>query len=484
MDGWEEGRRNRNIGGARIFAGVKRTGCEERDPVDVKEILAKIERGEEGWQFGEPVSARDLLDKIKRDKDVKLKYKIIKGDLDLTQLDPSSDADNKLIVTSSIDIRDCYVMGYVNFDRVEFKNSVRFFRTVFGKKVNFCHAHFFGISDFMGSCFGGENPVEPWDQCSADFSHVQFDEHAEFDQAQFDRTACFKDAQFKVANFRCAYFRKNADFRRANFSKDVNFNYVQFVGDANFEEAKFTGDSRFYDAHFDKNLILTRTTIDKMALNNSQFKKESEILLKHAILNKLYIRWDEINPHLKYRYDDEYDWATYSALVKNFRDLVRYDDADDCYYEFRKKHQDAKSWLRENRRGISRFNWSKLYDHIAWRSCGYGVRPGFTLAWIIGTILGFASLHRILEGIASSVPTEISIELFNNSTSLFILEPVDANGPTLWECIYFSAMSLTGNTPEGLHPIGAWKYAVMIESVLGYLFLALFIVVLARKFIR
>ncbi|MFZ7131304.1 MAG: hypothetical protein ACOWWR_02995 [Eubacteriales bacterium] len=32
--------------------------------------------------------------------------------------------------------------------------------------------------------------------------------------------------------------------------------------------------------------------------------------------------------------------------------------------------------------------------------------------------------------------------------------------------------------------VGAWKYAVMFESVLGYLLLALFIVILARKLIR
>jgi len=36
----------------------------------------------------------------------------------------------------------------------------------------------------------------------------------------------------------------------------------------------------------------------------------------------------------------------------------------------------------------------------------------------------------------------------------------------------------------GLLPVGSWKYAVMFESVLGYLLLALFIVVLARKLIR
>jgi len=56
--------------------------------------------------------------------------------------------------------------------------------------------------------------------------------------------------------------------------------------------------------------------------------------------------------------------------------------------------------------------------------------------------------------------------------------------PSWGECLYFSFTALTGGTPDGLHPVGLCNYAVMIEGVLGYLFLALFVVVLARKIIR
>jgi hypothetical protein len=162
---------------------------------------------------------------------------------------------------------------------------------------------------------------------------------------------------------------------------------------------------------------------------------------------------------------------------------IRYNDADNCYYDFRKKHQDAKSWFRENRSRLSRFDWSKLYDHIAWRSCGYGVRPSFTIACIFGSILGFASLYRIFDGITKSSPPEITMNALNNSTLLFAYAPSGAS-PSSLECLYFSTVSFAGGTPVGLSPVGDWKYAVMFESVLGYLFLALFIVVLARKLIR
>jgi len=71
----------------------------------------------------------------------------------------------------------------------------------------------------------------------------------------------------------------------------------------------------------------------------------------------------------------------------------------------------------------------------------------------------------------------------NNSTLLFTFISSEIS-PSFWECLYFSALSFVGGTPLGLAPIGGWKYAVMAESVLGYLLLAPFIVVLARKLIR
>ncbi|MGB3944714.1 MAG: hypothetical protein WBK88_07980, partial [Methanothrix sp.] len=116
-------------------------------------------------------------------------------------------------------------------------------------------------------------------------------------------------------------------------------------------------------------------------------------------------------------------------------------------------------------------------------SCGYGVRPSFTLAWIFGSILGFAALYRIFDGISKSSPAEITMTALNNSTLLFT-SAIAETSPSFWECLYFSAHSFAGGTPVDLSPVGAWKYAAMFETVLGYLFLALFIVVLARKLIR
>ncbi|UEC43206.1 MAG: hypothetical protein METHAR1v1_1210004 [Methanothrix sp.] len=56
--------------------------------------------------------------------------------------------------------------------------------------------------------------------------------------------------------------------------------------------------------------------------------------------------------------------------------------------------------------------------------------------------------------------------------------------PSFWECLYFSAVSFLGGTPAGLYAVGNWNLLAIFENLLGYLLLALFIVVLARKLIR
>ena len=104
------------------------------------------------------------------------------------------------------------------------------------------------------------------------------------------------------------------------------------------------------------------------------------------------------------------------------------------------------------------------------------------------SVLSFTLLYKLLPqsfgGIAESGPSAVTMEAVNNSILLFTFGAGDgAVSPSWGECLYFSFTALTGGTPDGLHPVGLAKYAVMLEGVLGYLFLALFVVVLARKII-
>jgi len=308
----------------------------------------------------------------------------------------------------------------------------------------------------------------------ANFTNVQFtgSAHAWFCETKFKGDAFFwsKDDGKTIfsgeACFRFAKFCNHITFFRAVFWEKADFYVTRFNGEyAIFIGSNFKGESDFRGARFK----------EEADFRGAQFTKN--LNLARAKFTNFEVEWDAIKGRL------DCDGTVYLALVKSFKKLERFDDADNCYYQYRKISQNKKSWFSKNKCWLNRFSCSKLYDHFSWLSCGYGLRPSFTFAWIFGLIFGFSLLYDFLGGITKSSSPEITMNVLNNSTLLFTFAP-SGTSPSFWECLYFSALSFAGGTPAGLSPVGGWKYAVMFESVLGYLFLALFIVVLARKLIR
>ena len=367
--------------------------------------------------------------------------------------------------------------GHTYFDSVEFSGKeTNFLRVKFDDNANFEGAKFAsGNANFEGAEFAGGNAnfVEAkFTGGDADFEGAEFTGgNADFWKAEFSGHVNFRGAKFTGggADFGGAEFTGgDADFWKAEFGGyavfvgakftggDADFSGAKFVGHVGFEGAKFTsGDAYFIDATFDKGLCLD--------------------FLKY---DTLYITWDSIKDKLNY------SGHVYLALIKNFKVIGRFSDADDCYYAYRKASQNEKIWYSQKR-----FNFSKLLDWIGLVSCGYVVRLGTIFLWVLGSVLGFTLLYNLVPesrgGIAESGLSTVTMEAVNKSTLLFTFSSDDgAVSPSFWECLYFSFTALTGGTPDGLHPVGLCKYAVMIEGVLGYLFLALFVVVLARKIIR
>jgi len=198
------------------------------------------------------------------------------------------------------------------------------------------------------------------------------------------------------------------------------------------------------------------------------------------------------------------DPAIYLLLINNFKNLGSFKDADNCYYKYRNLEQKDKKWYSSSNKYIDslvkikeelvsyprllyadlhwlfsaylswiyRFNWSKLYDLISEISCGYGVRVLPILLWMIGLSLIFAFGYHIFDGIAPTVISETTTKAAN---------PADVS---IFDSLYFSITALIGKPTTSFNPIGRWKYIVMIESILGYLLLALFVVVIIRKIIR
>lgn len=409
------------------------------------------------------ITASKILAKIERGQPVEYEGVIVEGDLDLSELDlptehverTASDiklglAEEAKQVMSPINITNSKIQGTVNLGNAIFQESVIFKDTNFSGYTNYKGAQFsddanFGKAEFSGDAdFGGAKFSDGANFGGAKFSgyayfeSAQFSGGADFVGAQFGRVAYFRDVSFSgYAYFTRAQFGCVANFREAKFSGDANFWVAKFSGDANFGKAEFSGDADFGRAEFGGDADFLRAQCSK------------KLILNGLKFDRLYITWNSIRDNLAY------DGPAYLALIRNFKIIEQFSDADDCYYQYRKESQARKKWYSEENRlieylvrcydwtsanikriseylswlnayppltWIHRFNWSKLLDCIGSVSCGYGVRIGPIILWAFGSVLGFTFLYKLLPksygGIIESGPSTVTMGALNNSTLL------------------------------------------------------------------
>ena len=109
-------------------------------------------------------------------------------------------------------------------------DSKGFDGVTFGGDADFCEAKFSGDADFCGAEFGGD---------------------ADFSCANFGGDVTFLDSKFGGnADFSLANFGGDANFLDSKFGGDAGFSFANFGGDAGFEDAKFSGDANFGGARF------------------------------------------------------------------------------------------------------------------------------------------------------------------------------------------------------------------------------------------
>jgi len=159
-------------------------------------------------------------------------------------------------------------------------------------------------------------------------------------------------------------------FSLSQFKAKTIFSSAHFLEDGLFLGTEFTDASDFTGATFQKDFLLDAAKIHSMLLSDATFI--GQISLHNADFMRLEVRWLRLCDHLAY------DGAAYLSLAKNFRNLEWFEDADDCYYDYRRLSQSNKS-LFVPAGSETKINWSKLLDNLAWISCGYGVRPRYTV---------------------------------------------------------------------------------------------------------
>jgi uncharacterized protein YjbI with pentapeptide repeats len=273
------------------------------------------------------------------------------------------------------------------------------------------------------------------------FDHASFSGLVDFDGTSFTQAAIFSGS----------HFHEDAGFSDAQFQREANFTRSHFAVDANFSRAKFN-DADFGRAKFDKFFYLTNAKVYTLNLSDAVFSEGSSIHLKDFNFSRIVIRWNIIKEHIPF------NGSVYLTLTRNFRNLEQFEDQDNCYYQYRKKKQ-----------ALSHKFFPKLFDYLAWVSCGYGVRPSHTILLSLAIILLFAGIFWTGGALQPDSANVHSLTKASVSQS---------------DAFYFSSMEFLGKTPQNFSIIEGYEALTVIETLLGWLLMALFLVTLSRVMLR
>ena len=268
------------------------------------------------------VKASKICDLIKNGLPVRYDKCIIKGDLDIRNLDLPMQ--NRLrIVVSRISITNCQIEGIIyfndaifkddhnrdlNFSRCQFCSPAYFSRSIFCQGVNFKSSQFDDKAEFRDAKF-----------CSAVFTQAKFSKYANFRKVRF----CNEDNN--VVYFGGANFMDYANFKDARFYGNSEFNWVQFHDYANFNDAKFKGIAEFNNVTFKNGLF-----------ENTRFGGKEKLSMSKTSYEKLFMEWKNLyKPKYVLKFGNNgfldigkgdnqlsYSNLVYTQLIENFKKTI------------------------------------------------------------------------------------------------------------------------------------------------------------------
>jgi hypothetical protein len=454
------------------------------------------------------IAAQSIISEIRSGQPVSYDNITVNGQLDLSGFDgPISQA---LVITNSrfqgpvliegvtlaqgLDLRGSSFQNNVSFARSRFLGDTKFSGAHFMGQADFSDADFGALSSFIATRFSGDCSFSSANfRGDAAFLGASFASDVDYDDASFIRSGSFRSVRFEdvrffetefsgQVTFLSALFSGNATFAATRFQSDVVFRQARFLmgstfglssfagladfGAVQFHQTAFFGGVKFSDlayfagAGFGGDLILEEARLYSMQLDDVVFAEKSRVNLNSTDFTKFVVRWSAISSRMIY------NGAAYLALVKNYKSLEWFDDADNCYYQYRRIGQILTPW-----------GWSKLSDIISWLSCGYGVRVSYTVFWCLFTILFFGVVFWAGKGMSKF---EIEGMELPGEHRLFPSKRV-----SFTDALYFSiAMFTTSQAPVNTYPVGFYRHLAMAEGILGWFFLGLFVVVLSAVLIR
>lgn len=194
-------------------------------------------------------------------------------------------------------------------------------------------------------------------------------------------------------------------------------------------------------------------------------EKEEEKIEKEARIEE---KWKKL------RVENFVLWQeVYLRLIKNFENIGDTKSADDAYFYYRKwkpKFKIVENEIVYHGWGKKTLEWAE-YIFVG-LTFGYGVRPWYSLLPVGLLIVFFTFLYFNLRG---------SLE-FKGAERDFLAEP--RHSLSFFDCLSFSIMTFAKVGYEDFRPKGAFKVLAIVEGVLGWIIMALFVVSMAKVWLR
>ena len=324
-----------------------------------------------------------------------------------------------------------------------FDDSVFFSCCTFQSEIEFIFSIFRNVTVFTGVTF----------KESSTFGGCVFDDYFSFFVCWFNKFTSVEASSFnKIALFIADTLQANSNFSQCTFRDNANFLSLYYGGNVTFSESAFEEDVSFANTKFNGNINLTSVKF-----------------------NKITILWKQIKDHLIC------DNLTCSKLMKHFDEQRMLDAVDGAYFFLKDQERMEKPWY---------FRYPEFW--FIQLTCGYGVKPGYTLLWSLGIIILFAFFYTLRFNSIKEIEKELR---YPKRPKV----PREVRGrfrKRLYDAFYFSVHTFIIGVVSDWHPtdefliktkrVRLFKFRTlsMIEGVLGWVLLVLFVVTLTRKFIR
>lgn len=331
--------------------------------------------------------------------------------------------------------------GFATLGLINFGNYTNFIGTKFSDHAIFCFSSFGNNTNFYTTDFGDSaNFVNTTFDYYTVFSETTFGDNSSFENAKFGDYAIFAFANFgNSTDFMWTSFRDHTIFEEASFGKDSNFGLAKFGGSVNFDGVNFGNSANFLTANFNDTAEFV-----------GPYTPENVIV----------------------------DGEAYEVFRKGYENQARYDDADIIYYNYRKMHQESKSLI----------SLSKWIDILSWITCGYGMKPSYSLYFGGFIVFLFSIIYQKGPTISLEKPSNkimpFKLNFQNGGIAIRTEIPRDKQRVSFWDALNFSITTFTTVGYGNWYPKENFKKWATLEGLLGWITLGIFMSTLTRVIIR